>query len=82
MPVMLFLCIYMYICERPENTRVGANCNSPFHMGEFKNMGEFEMWAICNMGDLGKKHTQQHRANCNVGNLQCGRFEKKTHATA
>ena len=29
MPVMLFLCIYMYlhICERPENTRVGANCN-------------------------------------------------------
>ena len=29
MPVMLFLCIYMYlhICERPDNTRVGANCN-------------------------------------------------------
>ena len=26
MPAM-FLCIYMYICERPENTRVGANCN-------------------------------------------------------
>nr|DAN39715.1 MAG TPA: hypothetical protein [Caudoviricetes sp.] len=22
-----FLCIYMYICERPDNTRVGANCN-------------------------------------------------------
>jgi len=62
MPAM-FLCIYMYICERSENTRVGANCNSPFHMGEFKNMGEFEMWAICNMGDLRKKHTQQHRAN-------------------
>ena len=78
----IFARIYMYICERPDNTRVGANCNSPFHMGEFKNMGEFEMWAICNIGDLRKKHTQQHRANCNVGDLQCGRFEKKTHATA
>ena len=22
-----FLCIYMYVCERPDNTRVGANCN-------------------------------------------------------
>ena len=22
-----FLCIYMYICERSENTHVGANCN-------------------------------------------------------
>ena len=22
-----FLCIYMYICEHPDNTRVGANCN-------------------------------------------------------
>ena len=27
MPVMLFSYIYMYICERPVNTRVGANCN-------------------------------------------------------
>ena len=27
MAVMLFLCIYMYICECSENTRVGANCN-------------------------------------------------------
>ena len=23
----IFARIYMYICERPENTRVGANCN-------------------------------------------------------
>ena len=30
----IFARIYMYICERPDNTRVGANCNSPFHMGE------------------------------------------------
>ena len=22
-----FLCIYTYVCERPDNTRVGANCN-------------------------------------------------------
>ena len=30
MPVMffcVFTCIYIYICERPENTSVGANCN-------------------------------------------------------
>ena len=26
-PMTFFLCIYMYICERSENTRVGANCN-------------------------------------------------------
>ena len=35
-----FLCIYMYVCERPDNTRVGANCNSPFHMWAIENMGE------------------------------------------
>ena len=23
----VFFCIYMHICERPDNTRVGANCN-------------------------------------------------------
>ena len=27
MPMMPFLCIYTYVCERPDNTRVGANCN-------------------------------------------------------
>jgi len=37
MPMMFF--VYLHICERPENTRVGANCNSPSYMGEF------EMWA-------------------------------------
>ena len=37
----------MYICQHPENTRVGANCNSPFHMGEF------EMWTKYNVGELG-----------------------------
>ena len=60
----VFLCIYMYIyiyiCERPDNTRVGANCNSPFHMGgAIENMGEFAMRA-----NLRKKRTQQHRAIC------------------
>ena len=25
MPMMFF--VYLHICERPENTRVGANCN-------------------------------------------------------
>ena len=56
-----FLCIYMHIytylhdiCQRLDNTRVGANCNSPFHMG-----------AIENMGDSRQKRTQLHRANCN-----------------
>ena len=34
MPMMFF--VYLHICERPENTRVGANCNSPSHMGELK----------------------------------------------
>ena len=36
----------MYICQHPENTRVGANCNSPFHMGEFV------IWAKYNVGEL------------------------------
>lgn len=27
MLMMPFLCIYRYVCERPDNTRVGANCN-------------------------------------------------------
>ena len=58
-----FLCIYMYICECPENTRVGANCNSPSHMGEIENMGKFEMGAICNKGEL------QYGRICNVGEL-------------
>ena len=49
----------MHICERPENTRVGANCNSPFHMGAIENMSEFEIWV-----NLRKKRTQQHRAIC------------------
>ena len=39
--------IYMYICQRSDNTRVGANCNSPIHMGEF------EMWTKYNVGELG-----------------------------
>jgi len=26
-PMTSFLCIYTYACERPDNTRVGANCN-------------------------------------------------------
>ena len=37
----VFLCVYTHIytylhdiCQRSDNTRVGANCNSPFHMGE------------------------------------------------
>ena len=37
----------MYIRQHPENTRVGANCNSPFHMGEFV------IWAKYNVGELG-----------------------------
>jgi len=40
-----------------------------FGMGTIENMGEFGMWAICNMGELREKHTQQHRANCNMGEL-------------
>ena len=54
-----FLCIYMHIYtylhdiyQRLDNTRVGANCNSPFHMGAIENMGELnygriELWANC-----------------------------------
>jgi len=38
-------------------------------MGAIENMGEFGMGAICNMGELREKHTQQHRANCNMGEL-------------
>ena len=37
----------MYIRQYPENTCVGANCNSPFHMGEFV------IWAKYNVGELG-----------------------------
>ena len=70
----VFLCIYMYlhICERPENTRVGANCNSPSHMGAIENMGEFETWVNCNVSDSRQKRTQQHK-----GELQ---FAPTTHA--
>ena len=54
----------MYICQHPENTRVGANCNSPFHMGEFEMWmnfatwmnfaiwDKFAIWMNCNMGEL------------------------------
>ena len=46
----VFLCIYMYIyiyiCQRLDNTRVGANCNSPFHMGAIENMGELNYGRI------------------------------------
>ena len=45
MPVMLFA---YNICQCPDNTRVGANCNSPIHCGQFalplkaiENIGEF-----------------------------------------
>ena len=34
----------MYICQHPENTCVGANCNSPFHMGEFEMWMNFATW--------------------------------------
>ena len=27
----VFTRTYMYICQSPDNTRVGANCNSPIH---------------------------------------------------
>lgn len=37
----------MYTRQYPENTCVGANCNSPFHMGEFV------IWAKYNVGELG-----------------------------
>ena len=50
--LQVFTHIYMYICERPDNTRVGANCNSPFHMGAIENMGDLQWGRICNMGDL------------------------------
>ena len=76
-----FLCIYMYICERPKNTRVGANCNSPSYMGEF------EMWvncnkANCNMGEfhhilrcassrtLPLRHTQKNLMPISMINVQ------------
>jgi len=54
----------MYICQHPENTRIGANCNSPFHMGEFEMWmnfatwmnfaiwDKFAIWMNCNMGEL------------------------------
>ena len=32
MPVMLFA---YNICQRSDNARVGANCNSPIHCGQF-----------------------------------------------
>ena len=43
MPVMLFA---YNICQRSDNARVGANCNSPIHMGEFV------IWAKYNVGEL------------------------------
>ena len=60
----VFFCIYMHICERPENTRVGANCNSPFQMWVNRNMGnlqwgKFEMWVNSQYGRFGMG------ANCN-----------------
>ena len=39
--------ICIYICQRSDNTRVGANCNSPIHMGEFV------IWVKYNVGELG-----------------------------
>ena len=44
-----------------------------------ENMGEFEMWANLEWGRIEGKHTQQHRANCNMGELQ---FAPTTHANA
>ena len=52
---MMFFCvftayIYMYlhdICQRLDNTRVGANCNSPIHyFGELKIWDKFVTWVI------------------------------------
>ena len=41
MPVMLFA---YNICQRSDNALVGANCNSPFHMGEFEMWMNFATW--------------------------------------
>ena len=71
MPVMFFVYLHTYLhvftwyLSTFGNTRVGANCNSPFHMGEFG------MWTIWNMGEFATK------ANCNMGELQ---FAPTTHA--
>ena len=44
----------MYTRQYPENTCVGANCNSPFHMGEFV------IWAKYNVGELGCGRIASH----------------------
>ena len=44
----------MYICQRSDNTHVGANCNSPFHMGEFV------IWEKYNVGELGCGRIASH----------------------
>ena len=40
-----------------------------FAMGAIENMGEFGMGANLEWGRFEGKHTQQHRANCNMGDL-------------
>ena len=75
MPAMLFCVftciftrIYMYICERSENTRVGAKSASwrsgvceQFALPHGGNWKHGEIW---NVSDSRKKRTQQHRAIC------------------
>mgnify|MGYP007024737820 CR=1 FL=1 len=59
----------MYICQHPENTRVGANCNSPFHMGEFEMWANFATWMNFAIWDKFAIWM-----NCNMGELWCGRI--------
>ena len=62
----------MYICQHPENTCVGANCNSPFHMGEFEMWMNFATWMNFAIWDKFAIW-----ANCGVGEFQ---FAPTTHA--
>ena len=71
----VFLCVYTHIytylhdiCQRSDNTRVGANCNLPFHMGEFV------IWAKYNVGELGCGRICNMDEFCNMDELQHGRI--------
>ena len=74
-PWCFFVCLHTYlhdICQRSDNTRVGANCNSPIHCRQFALplrairppiKGNWKHRWICNVDEF-----------CNMGKLWCGRI--------
>ena len=62
----VFTRTYMYICQCPDNIRVGANCNSPIHCGQFALSC---MWAIHSPNhqkDIKKQKVKNYHSNSSL----------------